>query len=138
MYVYNIAKLRKVHSRGSKLENCRILNGKNPCCCLPEIDSALEFEKSAMSLFVCVCLEIIMKMILFFFVLSDENFFVFDFISFFLVGFFWCNKSYQYFSILCVISRIFHEFLITLFFPQLMFSALCIVDNVSGYLAGFL
>ena len=67
MYVYKyIAKLRKVHSRGSKLENCWILNGKNPCCCLPEIDSALEFEESAMSLFVCVCLEIIMKMILFF------------------------------------------------------------------------
>ena len=104
MYVYKyIAKLRKVHSRGSKLENCRILNGKNPWCCLPDIDSALEFEKSAMSLFVCVCLEIIMKMILFFFVLSDENFFVFDFISFF-GRFFWCNKSYQYFSILCVIS----------------------------------
>ena len=67
MYVYKyIAKLRKVHSRGSKLENCRILNGKNPCCCLPEIDSALEFEKSAMSSFVCVCLEIIMKMIFLF------------------------------------------------------------------------
>ena len=94
-----IAKLRKVHSRGSKLENCRILNGKNPCCCLPEIDSALEFEKSAMSLFVCVCLEIIMKMI-FFFVLSDENFL--SLILFlFLVGFFGATNRINIF-LFCV------------------------------------
>ena len=42
-----IAELRKVHSRGSKLENCRILNGKNPCCCLPEMHRTLKSKKSA-------------------------------------------------------------------------------------------
>ena len=38
-----------------------------------------------------------------FFCFEWWKFFVFDFISFF-GRFFWCNKSYQYFSILCVIS----------------------------------